>query len=329
MTYTMDLHQLNRVLDYVSAECDRDQWVRHLMAIKSEFGETAREIAQSWSATANNFKLKDFLTTWKSIKSSGGVTIASLVYEAKQNGYTPEPITKEKRQQLQQQQAHRRAEQQRQEAIIKAKELSQHRQAAKQAQTIIQHASPAPDDHPYLIAKGIDPHGVLFGSFLKYQDNLVIPIYGTVGEFEGKAQSIQFIAPDGSKNLLKGAKKSGGYYPIQWVEDAPIVICEGFATGCTLAEHYTPMASVIMAIDSGNLIHVARYFRKHYPTAEITIAGDNDHQAERKTGINTGKQKAIATAKAIRGRLAIPEFKPNESGTDWNDRYNLDQGGMK
>ena len=323
MTYSMDLHQLNRVLDYVNAECDRDQWVRHLMAIKSEFGETARDIAQIWSATASSYKPKDFITTWKSIKPSGGITIASLVFEAKQNGYTPEPITKEETLLLQQQKAQRRAELQRQEAINQAKELSQHRQAAKQAKTIIQQASPAPANHPYLIAKGIDPHGVLFGSFFSYHDNLVIPIYGTVGEFDGKAQSIQFIAPDGTKKLLKGGKKSGGYYPIQWVEDAVIVICEGFATGCTLAEHYAQTDSVIVAFDAGNLIRIAKYFRHLYPTAEIIIAGDNDHQKERETGINTGVIKANEAAAAVRGKVSIPYFEPHQKGSDWNDYYNL------
>jgi len=323
MTYQLDLHQLTQLLNYINADCTRDEWVKHLMAIKSEFGEQGREAAQSWSATGSSYKPKDFISTWKSIKANGGITIASLVQVAKANGFQFAPISQKERAQLEQKAQQRKALRAKEQAIAEAQELAQHRAKAKQAQAIIQAADTAPDDHPYLIRKGINPHGVLFGSFLRYQDALVIPIYGTVGEFEDLVQSVQFITPDGSKIMLKGAKKQGGYYPIQWVENAAIVICEGFATGCTLAEHYAQTESVIVAFDAGNLTHIAKYFRHLYPAAEIIIAGDNDHQKERATGINTGAIKANEAAAAVRGKVSIPYFEPHQKGSDWNDYFNL------
>jgi len=323
MTYQLDLNQLAQMLTSVSADCSRDEWVKHLMAIKSEFGEQGQETARAWSAAGSSYKPKDFNTTWKSIKTNGGITIASLIHDAKLNGFQFTPISPKERVRLQQQAQQRKAQKAKEQAISKAQELAQHRAKAKQAQAIIKAAKPAPDGHPYLIRKGINPHGVLFGSFLKYQNALVIPIYGTVGEFEGLAQSVQFIMPDGVKIMLKGAKKAGGYYPIQWVEDAPIVICEGFSTGCTLAEHYAKTDSVIVAFDAGNLTRIAQYFKKHYPTAEIIIAGDNDHEKERETGINTGAIKANEAAAAVHGKVSLPYFEPHQKGSDWNDYYNL------
>jgi len=203
-------------------------------------------------------------------------------------------------------------------------ELEKYQRASEQACQIVESATPAPATHAYLKRKQIDPHGVLFGSVLSYQDALIIPVYGTQAPFIGEYQSLQFIQPGGQKRFLAGGKKAGGYYPIQWVQDAPIVICEGFATGATLAQHYTPYSSVICAFDAGNLLSVAKSFRQQYPLAEIIIAGDNDHQTERNTGINTGKQKALFTANAIQAGLFIPEFAEHEQGSDWNDRHLLD-----
>jgi len=323
MTYQLDLSTLMQLLEYVIADCPRDEWVKHLMAIKSEFGEAGKETAQAWSATASSYKHKDFIATWKSIKANGGVTIASLIHEAKQNGFKFAHISSQQAEKLKVEYQQRQAQKVKEQAIAKAQELAQHRAKANQAQTIINAAEPAPPNHPYLVRKGINPHGVLFGSFLSYQDALVIPIYGTQGEFKDKVQSCQFITPEGGKRMLKGAKKQGGYYPIQWIKDASIVICEGFATGCSIAEHYAQTDSVIVAFDAGNLTHIAKYFRKHFPAVEIIIAGDNDHQKERATGINTGVIKANEAAYLIRGKVSIPYFEPHQNGSDWNDYYNL------
>jgi phage/plasmid primase-like uncharacterized protein len=45
--------------------------------------------------------------------------------------------------------------------------------------------------------------------------------------------------------------------------------------------------------------------------------------------INTGRNKATATAKMVNGFIAIPEFEPHEPGSDWNDRFQFDQQNTK
>lgn len=326
-TPPINLYQLNEMLEYVEAETDREQWLKTLMAIKSEFGGTAKAIANDWSATGSSFNQSAFNATWKSIKLSGGVTIATLIHQAKQNGYQFAAISVSERVKLDQQVKHRKEQQSKAQQLEDQAMLRQYQQASQQARHILVNATPAPSYHPYLISKGINAHGVLFGTVFSYQDALTIPLYGTNSEFSGKVQTLQFIQPDGEKRFLKGGKKIGGYYPIQWIDDAPIVICEGFATGATLAEHYSPFSSVICAFDAGNLLPVARWFKKKYPMQQIIIAGDNDHQDSNgnPTNINTGLTKAIESAKAVNGLASVPNFEEWEPGSDWNDRYHLDQ----
>jgi len=316
-----DLNQLNNLLQYIPSDTDRTEWVTNLMAIKSEFLEDGRETAQNWSSTAPNYNIKSFINTWKSIKANGGVTIATLVKKAIDNGFKFEPISNDKRQQLTRESQQRKAYAEQQEREQRARQAQQHKQASQTANHIILNAKPASLCHEYLQRKNINPYGVLFGSVLSYKDNLIIPVYGTKCPYIGLVQSLQFIAPNGDKRFMKQGKKAGGYYPIQWIDNAPIIICEGFATGATLAEHYAPFSCVICAFDSGNLEAVAKWFRKSYPTIQIIIAGDNDHRSP----TNTGKQKAEQVAGLIGGLVSIPQFTHDENGTDWNDRYNLDQ----
>ena len=321
----LDLNTLETMLDYIDADTDRTEWVKTLMAIKCEFGDDAKAIAREWSATASNFNAGAFNATWKSIKANGGVTIASLIHQAKQNGFHFAPINQDQRQQLAKLAKQRHQAQIKAQAEEKQRIERQYQQASRQANQILANATIAPDDHPYLKRKSIASHGALCGNVFTYQNALIIPVFGTCNVFAGEVQSLQFIQPDGAKRFLTGGKMKGGHYPIQWIEDAPIVICEGFATGATLAEHFTPFSSVICAFNAGNLLSVATAFKRQYPMRQIIIAGDNDHQTEKTTGINTGKQKAIEAAKAIDGLVSIPMFEEWETGTDWNDRYLIDQ----
>lgn len=155
---------------------------------------------------------------------------------------------------------------------------------------------------------------------------LLIPIVGSEKPFEKKIQSLQAITGDGKKYMYSGGKKAGGFYPIQWDVNTEIVICEGFATGATLAEHFFPSGSVICAFDAGNLLPVAKYFKSKFPNSSIIIAGDNDHLDKKgkprldNLGIKAAKKAAVATG----AQIFIPPFADNEIGSDWNDRFLLD-----
>ena len=138
----------------------------------------------------------------------------------------------------------------------------------------------------------------------------------------GAINSLQFIAGDGGKRLLSNGQKSGysipvnGLLSIEMVQPQQIVICEGWATGATLAED-EPAALVLAAIDAGNLKAVALSVRQQWPEVPITIAGDDD----RMTQGNPGRTKATDAAITVDGQVAFPQWPEGapESLSDFND----------
>ncbi|WP_166257676.1 toprim domain-containing protein [Marinobacter salicampi] len=162
---------------------------------------------------------------------------------------------------------------------------------------------------PYLIAKGIGQHNAKV-----YRHTLVLPIT----DLSGSITSLQFIAADGSKRLLAQGRKHGCFIPVAGRLDTgkTVVICEGWATGCTLAEH-KPGLTVIAGIDAGNLAPVALGIKKLYPETRLIIAGDDD----RLTTGNPGVTKAKAAAIASGALLALPEWPEAAPDhlTDFND----------
>jgi putative DNA primase/helicase len=181
--------------------------------------------------------------------------------------------------------------------------------AENRAAAIWNAAKPAPRDHPYLIRKRIQPHDAKL-----HKDALTLPVM----DFTCRLTSLQFIAADGDKLLLKGGRKRGCFIPVAGNTQDPtrIIICEGWATGCTLAED-EPAALVLAAIDAGNLNPVALSARRHWPSSELVIAGDDD----RRTADNPGASKARTAAISSGALLALPQWPENapENLTDFND----------
>ncbi|MAC32068.1 MAG: topoisomerase [Haliea sp.] len=186
---------------------------------------------------------------------------------------------------------------------------NRHLEAASRARKIWDTASSAPVDHAYLAAKSITAHNARI-----HNGWLVLP----VTDFRGFLSSLQFIAPDGRKRLLSGGRKQGCFIAVGGNEGEPqrVIICEGWATGCTLAED-DPGALVLAAIDAGNLMPVATEARCRWPSAELVIAGDDD----RLSPGNPGATKAVAAAIASDALVALPEWPADapERLTDFND----------
>ena len=138
--------------------------------------------------------------------------------------------------------------------------------------------------------------------------------------------SLQTIAPDGTKMLMKQAAKSGAYFPIgspaARAVPTHIVLAEGIATA--EAAHQILAGGdrrvlAVAAIDAGNLVHVASTLQQMFPAAKKIIAVDNDLGTEQKHGKNSG----IVAARAVAAKhpeytLAIPEPIDGKN-TDWND----------
>lgn len=171
--------------------------------------------------------------------------------------------------------------------------------------------------------------GLTFDLPLLDKGRIFAPVINICGEYTGG----QFIEADGHKHLMKGTVKKGAFIAVNPSNGeevnaklrAPneIVICEGLATGISIAEFHHRDAIIVAAVDAGNLIHVARSIREVNSTAKIIIAGDNDIDQSPNKGLdktdlsqNTGLDKAMEAAKAVKGYYCVPN---TDYKCDWDD----------
>lgn len=165
-------------------------------------------------------------------------------------------------------------------------------------------AKSSPGQSAYLTSKGLQcPFPMLSdGSLLLVLKNGA-----------GATTGAQVIKPDGSKRLVAGTVKKGSFCVVNSGETPEtVIIAEGLATALSV-QQFRPDATIITAIDAGNLLSVAQVMRQRYPDAQIIIAADNDIKPGEP---NTGKSAAEKTAKAVSGWVALPQ---SEGKADWND----------
>ncbi|HAU5703940.1 TPA: DUF927 domain-containing protein [Citrobacter freundii] len=165
-------------------------------------------------------------------------------------------------------------------------------------------AKASPGQSAYLASKGLQcPFPMLSdGSLLLVLKNGA-----------GATTGAQVIKPDGSKRLVAGTVKKASFGVVNSVElTETVIIAEGLATALSV-QQFRPDATIIAAIDAGNLLPVAQVMRQRYPDAQIIIAADNDIKPGEP---NTGKSAAEKAAKAVSGRVALPQ---SEEKADWND----------
>lgn len=211
------------------------------------------------------------------------------------------------------------AEREAQRALIEAMKAKreaeqQQRQQRAQAEALaLWAAAPdAPANHGYLTRKGIKPHGIKCDGH-----RLLIPMR----DAEGRMHSLQAIGPDGGKRFLPGGRVKGCFHLIgQPQAGAPLLICEGYATGATL--HEATGYPVAVAFNAGNLRTVAEALRAKFPELALILAADDDHRTEGNPGIT----KATEAARAVGAVLAVPRFpegcRPDDA-TDFNDLHAL------
>lgn len=299
--------QIRSALSFCDYE-DQETWVMCGMAVKSELGESGKQIWLDWSMLGSTYNQKQALNRWKSFKLTGNTRIGSLIHEAKKWGFKFDANQKKVSKHVVEQRKVQRLELEKQaeKEIEDQKKLQQ--QKVTEAQAIWRKTKPC-EDHPYLNRKDVLAHGLR----LDYKGDLVVPLYAY-----GKLVSVQTINADGDKKYMYGAQKSGVYNIIGDITDS-ILICEGWATGATLNE--ATQLCVFVALDSGNLPNVASAVRKMHPFAKIIICADNDQYKKVNTGIKAA-EKAACKADAD---IVYPVFKDVSSKpTDFNDLYALE-----
>lgn len=303
-----DLRNITHALGYIDAT-DRDIWIRCGMAIKSELGKSGFDIWDRWSAGADNYQARAALASWKGFSEGGGITIATLFKLAMDNGYIhdtnnkPAPLTPKQI-----------AEREAKRLVADAEQAKRRADAAAKAASIwnkTANALKGGTEHPYLIKKGVRPHGakVYCGSLtiggMDCNGALLIPVF-----LRKKITSLQFINQDGEKRFLPGGEK--GWHLIGKIKgEKRICIAEGFATAATI--HEATSYPVIVAFDAGNLRKLAEALRVDKPDAAIVVCADMDESG-------TGQRKASEAALAVNGLIAMPTFNNSKTNqTDFND----------
>lgn len=172
-----------------------------------------------------------------------------------------------------------------------AEAKKQHEAAAAVCAEIWNSTTPASPEHPYLKRKGVGVHGL----HQTGDGRLIMPVF-----IEGRLTSLQYIDADSSKQFHSGGEIACGYYmiPAESSEVKTLYVCEGFATGASIAE--ATNAAVIVALNAGNLLKVAPWVRDKIGAAgDLVIVADNDP-----TGI--GQEKAAQAAALSKARVIIP-----------------------
>lgn len=313
-------NEIAQALTYIDAGCSREEWVRTGMAIKSELGSAGFDIWDDWSKSAGDkYNNKDARDTWKSIKTSGGITIATLIHEAQQFGFSlnagkREPISQEA---IEARRTKRRIEEQAAEDERNRKRAA----AAERASNIWAQAEDLDGDgHAYLERKGVSSFGLRIGKWTSGQEALLVPMRN----IDGHLVSLQAIFANGNpqlgrdKDYLAGGQRRGSFHMIggkpPLSSSTVIVVEEGYATGATI--HQATGYYCAITFDAGNLLSVARDLRQAYGNATIVIAADNDQWTDGNPGIHHARQAASA-ARAI---LAVPKFESLATKpTDFND----------
>lgn len=322
-----DICRIQDALQFIDAS-EREIWLRMGMAIKSELGDDGFELWDAWSQQADSFNDKDARDVWKSIQAGGKVTIGTLIYQAKTNGWRddqayqkPSPEKLAERQLI-------AAERTANEEAAATRERAD---TARKAKVILEVAAEVKVDNPYLSLKQVSPVGTL----REIDAGVVADILGYLPKSGGDAlvgrllvvpvrqgdqlSTLELIDGSRRKTALKGrGSKVGGYWATERLpeddgEVVTILIGEGVAT--VLSAYEASGLPAVAALSSTNLPAVARAFRERYPKAVLVILADLVK------GTGEPDLHAIEAAKVGAGKIAIPDFgvdrEPN--ATDFND----------
>lgn len=77
------------MLDHISSDCPRDEWIAIGMALRDEFGDAACHIWHRWSEKAGHrYKHNEAQMAWRSFNGDG-YTIGTIIHKAKEGGWLP------------------------------------------------------------------------------------------------------------------------------------------------------------------------------------------------------------------------------------------------
>ncbi len=190
--------------------------------------------------------------------------------------------------------------------------------AKVKAQTNWSRAHDVSASHRYVQIKGVIPYGAK-----QLRDMLLIPLRDG-----GKLVNLQIIGADGGKRFLTGGQVKGASLVLGQIKGADtVLLCEGWATGCTL--HQATGLPVVVAFNAHNLVTIAGRLASALPVdVQVLVCGDTDESL-------TGQRVASRAAELLqgRGRSMVPVFTQEQTEqyrqqhgkapSDYNDLHQL------
>lgn len=268
----------------ISPNLRREEWVKLAFACKDAgLGE---EDWLQWCEAGETFNRADALATYRNAKPmAGGVTEATLwrmAHDAgwrRGNGSSPIPPRK-----------------------TPAEQRKPTPTPPPTDPVPVWEMCRAVDVHPYLARKRVRPHGMRQSA----TGALVVPFVNR----ERQLQTLQFIAPDGSKKFLAGARQKGSVWIAGEPTDAElIVIGEGPATCAAI--HEATGRPVIASGSRGTMPEAARIARHFSPRARVVLAADRGDLTT-----------PMSAARGVEGFLALPGSDTSPEGYDFCDWRN-------
>lgn len=317
--------RIREALGYIDSG-DRDIWVRMAMAVKAELGEDGFHVWDAWSQQADNYDPRDARGVWRGIRHDGGIGIGTLFREARLRGWRgdrqrPAPGEAERRRIAAERAAKGEAE------IARSGRAEQ---ASKLAAIVWGKGRPASDDNPYLKRKGVSATPTLrelnieeLRRLIGYQPQakgeplqgrvLIVPV--RIGD---RLTTVELIDETGRKSALAGGAKASGFWATQRLPDGDgagltLLVGEGVAT--VVAVSQSAGYPGIAALSCGNLLAAAKAMRERYLKADIVVLADLVKSS------GEPDSHAIEAARAVGGRLAVPDFGRNRAPDikDFND----------
>ncbi|MET3117871.1 P4 family phage/plasmid primase-like protein [Undibacterium sp. GrIS 1.8] len=197
-----------------------------------------------------------------------------------------------------------KADEQRKQADIER--AAQYAQAAGNALLIYSKTVDIDPQHTYITLKQITPYHARQNN----DGSIVLPVFAS----DGTLQCLQTIRPDTSKKFLYQGKMKGGRLFIgEPANGSPLVLVEGWATGCSI--HEATNETVVIGYSGSNLAMVAADLRLHYPDSLLRVAGDLDEHGK---GLEYAQSAAAAGSPAV---VVMPVFSDGSESGDFNDLH--------
>jgi phage/plasmid primase-like uncharacterized protein len=300
----LDLTSALDALSHISANIDYKDWSNIGRALASEFGDDARDGFESWSEGGDSYNSREFNAQWNSFKRTKKVNISTLIYHAKQAGWSPEksePLSDIEKQRLKNERAERRKV--REQKAERAAHRKNRRSAAfySSLPALAKHKNPS----PYQVDKHLED-AQRFSEFKEYHSTngrrkkhlLVIPLRDIEGNWRGaelihawrKTRNQKTGKLRHFRRTMTGTEPALGFHVFP-NHDAlktakRVFITEGWADG--VWAHKASGEVTAYVIGSHNVPTIAGIIQQAYPDCQVITAADNDKAGKAATTAHGG-----------------------------------------